>query len=124
MQAAEIPSKLNLRVLEEYDPDFGTHVARCLETGTVATADSMDEAHNLLLETLRLEIVHVSRARRALALFEKPAGAIYELRWQALAAEQIPVAQTVTVIDSPVGERKGVQSELSILSVKHTSVAS
>ena len=119
----DVPEKLNLRVLEEYDSDFNTHVARCLETGTVATADSIEEAHDLLMETLRLEVVQVSRARNALALFEKPAGPIYELRWQALAALQAPTTQTITVFDSPLGERKGVKSELSIHAVKQPSVA-
>jgi hypothetical protein len=114
----DVPNKLTLRVLEEYDSDFNTNVARCLETGTIATADTMEEAHDLLMETLRLEVVQVSRARNALALFEKPAGSVYELRWQALAAQHAPTSETVTVFDSPVGERKGIKSELSILSVK------
>jgi len=53
MHPEDVPQKLILRVLEEYDPNFKVHVARCLETGTLATADSMDEAHDLLMETLR-----------------------------------------------------------------------
>lgn len=124
MRPEEIPQKLNLRVLEEYDSDFKVHVARCLETGTIATAELVEEAHNLLMEALRLEVVQASRARNPLALFEKPAGPIYELRWQALASEQNPEPQTFTVIDSPVGERKGVMSELSIRAVKRAVVAS
>lgn len=119
----DVPNKLTLRVLEEYDSDFNTHVARCLETGTIATAESIEEAHDLLMETLRLEVVQVSRAGRALALFDKPAGSVYELRWQALAAQQIPTTETITVFDSPLGERKGVKSELSIHAVKRPSVA-
>ncbi len=122
MPLQDVPSKLTLRVLEEFDPEFKTNIARCLETGTVATAESIDEAHDLLMETLRLEVVQVSRARRPLALFEKPAGPIYELRWQALAAEHAPTPETITVYDSPLGERKGVKSELSILAVKQTTV--
>jgi hypothetical protein len=124
MPIEDVPEKLTLRVLEEFDPEFNTHVARCLETGTIATAETMEEAHGLLMESLRLEVVQVSRARRAVALFEKPAGAVYELRWQALASHQEPIAETVTVYEMPVGERKGVKSELSILSVKRTAVAS
>ena len=123
MRPEDVPQKLILRVLEEYDSDFKVHVARCLETGTRATADSMEEAHDLLMETLRLEVVQASRARCPLALFEKPAGPLFELRWQALASEQQPIAETVTVYDMPVGERKGVRSELSILAVKRDAVA-
>jgi hypothetical protein len=123
MRPEDVPHKLILRVLEEYDSHFKVHVARCLETGSITTADSMDEAHDLLMETLRLEVVQASRARCPLALFEKPAGPLYELRWQTLASEQEPVAETVTVYDSAVGERKGVRSELSILAVKRDSVA-
>jgi hypothetical protein len=119
----EVPNKLNLRVLEEYDLDFKVHVARCLETGTLATAETMAEAHNLLMETLRLEVVQASRPGKPMALFEKPAGPIYELRWQALAAEQDPIHEIVTVCDMPVGERKGVKSQLSIRAVKRTAMA-
>jgi hypothetical protein len=119
----DVPEKLTLRVLEEYDSDFKTHVARCLETGTIATADSPEEAHDLLMETLRLEVVQVSRARMALALFEKPAAPVYELRWQSLAAQEAPTTQTIMVFDSPLGERKGVKSELSIHAVKRPNVA-
>ena len=124
MAMEDVPSKLTLRVLEEYDEEFRVHVARCLETGTVATADSFDEAHDLLMETLRLEIVQVSRSRRPIALFEKPASAQYELRWQAIAANNPPTSEIVNVYDMPVGLRKGVKSEISILTVKRATVAS
>ena len=113
--------KLFLRVLEEYDSDFKTNVARCLETGTVAIAESMEEAGDLLMETLRLEIIQVSHARRALSLFQKPAGSVYQLRWQVLAAERAPTAETETIFDAPLGAYKGVRSELSINAVKRTA---
>lgn len=77
-----LPSHLTLRFLEEYDADTKQYVARCLETGTVATGDTEDSAHALLIQTIQLEAAAVSRALRESALFEKPAGAVYELRWQ------------------------------------------
>jgi hypothetical protein len=123
MHPEDIPQRLILRVLEEYDSDFKVHVARCLETGTLATGDSMEEAHDLLMETLRLEIVQASRARCPLALFEKPAGPSYVLRWQALGSEREPVVETLTVYDMAVGERKGVRSELSIFAVRRDALA-
>jgi hypothetical protein len=121
MTTEDVPAKLTLRVLEEHDDRFQTYVARCLETGTIVTGDSMEEAHDLLMETLQMEVIQAGRARRAYALFEKPAGPRYELRWQVLAAEQAPYEDTVTVFDAPLGARKGVRSEISILGVKRAA---
>jgi len=123
MQPEDVPQKLMLRVLEEFDNNFKVHVARCLESGTLATGHSMEEAHDLLMETLRIEVVQASRARRPLALFDKPAGPWFALRWQTLASEKEPVAETMMVYDMAVGDRKGVRSELSILAVKRDALA-
>ena len=93
----DLPVKLNLRVLEEYDPESNCYVARCLETGAVAAGRTIDEARQILMDVVRHDALLARRAGGILSLFCKPAGAECELRWQHLAALRGPVTVEVMV---------------------------
>lgn len=104
---------LELRVLEEYDPNYETFVARCLETGTTVTAPTMDELQRLMLENLRLEIKLAAKALKLDNLLRQQASSDVFVRWQQYAASARTESMDIDIEATP---RRTVKSEIKITS--------
>jgi hypothetical protein len=72
----------NLRVLIGYDDTYKVYVARCLETGSVVTADDQDTAKSMIKELLEDEIAFALEYRNLANLFSTPAPIEVWQRWQ------------------------------------------
>src|SRR5258708_1238430 len=71
-----------LRVLAEYDTAYKTHVAYCLETGSVVTAESFDDLKSMMKELLEDEISFAITNKNLTNLFSTPAGFDVFVKWQ------------------------------------------
>ena len=71
-----------LRVLAEYDTIYKTHVAYCLETGSVVTADAVDDLKTMMKELLEDEISFAIANKNLTNLFSTPASFDLFLKWQ------------------------------------------
>jgi hypothetical protein len=84
-----------LRVLAEYDTTYKTHVAYCLETGSVVTAENADDLKFMIKELLEDEISFAVANKNLTNLFSTPAGFDVFVKWQEAAekngAEDIPL---------------------------------
>ena len=79
---------LSLRVLSEFDKQFGVHVARCLETGHVVTADDATTAIDMMREILEDEINFAIEHQNLPNLFSAPASFDVWVRWRRAVAGQ------------------------------------
>lgn len=115
-------SSLDLKVLTEFDEDYGLYVARCLETGAVATGNTQDEATALIRQTLELDILLALRANNLEGLFQTNAPADVRARWyMAKASSGLEIVKlNIPDIGTP---KRGIQSELRIAKTREHSVA-
>ena len=109
---------INLRVLEEYDSDYSTYVARCLETGTIATADDPESLVEAVKEALTAEIVLAARADKLERLFARPSPPDVWARWLRAVGESGEPKSIALDVWPRIGRdaipRRGVQSAISI----------
>lgn len=105
---------LSLRVLEEFDEEHAMYVARCLETGTVATADSAEACRDLIKETLELEITLAATKRNFPNLFRQPASGEVWARWHAAAGESGNLSEMTLTVNVTLPTRREVKSEIRI----------
>lgn len=71
-----------LRVLAEYDTSYNTHVAYCLETGSVVTADNSRELKLMMKELLEDEVSFAIEHKNLTNLFSTPAAYDIFVKWQ------------------------------------------
>jgi len=71
-----------LRVLAEYDTTYKTHVAYCLETGSVVTGETVDELKIMMKELLEDEISFAIANKNLTNLFSTPASFDVFVKWQ------------------------------------------
>jgi hypothetical protein len=121
-------SHLKLHVLEEFDAEYNSYSALCLETGTIATADSADDLINAIKDALGCEIALAIRAGDLERLFASPAAPSARVRWlraAGLNSEVTTVPLDITpLIHMPSSpQRRGVQSELAIAKTLKRTVA-
>jgi hypothetical protein len=62
-----------LRVLAAWDSDYKVFVARCLETGSIVTADALDIVTDMIKEVLEDEITFAMEHNNLSNLFSSPA---------------------------------------------------
>lgn len=113
---------LRLRVLEEYDEEHNGYVARCLDTGTVATGKTPEEAHSVIKELLESDILLAIQVGHLRGLFRAPASSDVFDRWYAVqsAGGQVETERLNIALPS---SKRGVQSELSIVKATHRRTA-
>jgi len=71
---AEIERPLfTFRVLAEFDSEYNVYVARCLETGSVASADDMDTVLSMIEELLVDEVTFAIENDNLANLYSSPA---------------------------------------------------
>jgi len=97
---------IRLRVLAEYDEKYKTHVAYCLETGSVVTSDEPDELKEEMKELLEDEIMFALQHKNLANLFSSPAPYDKWIKWKEAAQQQKPEAIPL-LIESPA--KKGQQ---------------
>ena len=78
----------DLRVLAEYDTNYKTYVAHCLQTGSVTTADDMDTVLDMIKELLEEELVHAIKYSNYGNLFSSPAPPEVWKKWRTVAQQQ------------------------------------
>ena len=81
---------LNFRVLLRRDEKFAVDVAHCIETGNVVTADSPEEAVEMMKELLEDEISFALRNKNLKNLFSSPAPIEVFVQWVRAAQENDP----------------------------------
>jgi hypothetical protein len=115
MSATHDPfENLHLQVLEEIDPEYGTLVARCLETGTTVTADDAATLRKLITEALQLHIKLAAERGDAEAIYHQRATPDVWVRYNA-AASAGPSERVTLEVDVSGTPRRGVKSEISIV---------
>lgn len=102
---------LRFRVLEEVDPDYGTLVARCLETGTTVTADDAPTLRKLITTALQLHIKLAAESANPEALYHQRATPDVWVRYDAVSVKPDTVRIEVNLSSAP---RREVTSEISI----------
>lgn len=73
---------LKLRVLAEYNSTYNTFVARCLETGSVVTADDFDTLKSMIVELLEDEVTYAIEHDNLGNLQSAPAPVEVWVKWQ------------------------------------------
>jgi len=112
MDKAQDPfGHLHFRVLEEVDPEYGTLVARCLETGTTVTADDAPTLRKLITQALQLHIKLAAERGNPEALYHQRATPDVWVRYDAVSAAPDTVTIEVNLASAP---RREVKSEISI----------
>ena len=104
----ELRPLFNLRVLLRYDEKFGVHVAHCIETGNVVTADSPPEVIEMMKELLEDEISFALRHRNLKNLFSSPAPIEVLLQWVHAAQSRDP---DTVFLDVDFKELEGLEIE-------------
>lgn len=79
--AEVLASLFDLRVLLRYDTKYNVHVAHCIQTGSVVTSDSQEEALEMMKELLEDEIAFAIRHTNLKNLFSAPAPLEVHLQW-------------------------------------------
>lgn len=77
----ELIPMFNLRVLLRYDSKYKVHVAHCIETGNVVTAESEEEARAMIKELLEDEISFALINENLKNLFSSPAPMDVLVEW-------------------------------------------
>lgn len=112
---------LDLKVLVERDDTYETYVARCLESGSVATGDTPEQATALIKETLELEILLAIKDGSLANLLRFPAPPDVHERWYMArtmsGVEEVPL---YIPADPP---KRSVKPEISIVNRVKQSVA-
>lgn len=89
-----------LRVLAEYDTTYKTHVAYCLETGSVVTAETVDDLKTMMKELLEDEISFALANKNLTNLFSTPASFDVFIKWQEAAKNGV---EDITLdIENPI----------------------
>lgn len=81
-------SLFSFRVLLRYDQKFGVHVAQCIETGSVVTADRQEDSKAMIIELLEDEIAFALENNNLANLFSSPAPVEVWTQWVAAALKQ------------------------------------
>ena len=87
MTADILKAPFNFRVLVRHDEKYDVEVAHCIDTGSVVTSDSRDEALDMMKELLEDELSFALRNRNMKNLFSSPAPVEIRIQW-AEAAEK------------------------------------
>jgi hypothetical protein len=116
-----------LKLLVEYDDSSQTYVAHCLDTGAVATGNSLEEAQKLIQDVLENDILIAIRTNSLASLFNTSAPADVRTRWFEARADS-PESVTTIELKIPsdpdgVPPKRGVQTELRVGKTKQISVA-
>ena len=103
-------SSLDLKVLTEWDQDYGVYVARCLETGATATGPTDEAANKQIKSTLELDIQLAEKQGGLEALFFTRAEPEVWSRWYQARAASPQDVQVIPLEVSPPALKRGPSS--------------
>jgi predicted RNase H-like HicB family nuclease len=110
-----IIEQLDLRVYIEFDEDYQSYVARCIDTGASATGTTIEEAEWLIKEILENDFRIAIEQGTLRSLLHAEPSFDAKIRWYELKAaspesiRRIPLEVPASIL------RRGVQSELRII---------
>lgn|GEM_PF-5903130 len=78
---ASLTALFNFRVLLRHDEKYGVEVAHCIETGSVVTSDSPEEALEMMKELLEDELSFAIKNNNLKNLFSSPAPIDVRMQW-------------------------------------------
>jgi hypothetical protein len=111
----------NFRVLLRQDEKYRVHVAHCIETGSVVTADSEEEVRTMIKELLEDEISFALTNGNLKNLFSSPAPLDVLVEWMNAARERKETVETVE-LDVDVKETERLKIEPKNAPVKNNVV--
>lgn len=124
----DVPSiieQIEFRVLIEFEEEYQAYVARCIETGAVASGDTIEEAENSIKAVLENDFRIAITQGSLESLFHSPAAWDINVRWYEMKAHDPEgmrrVAIEVGSSDSP--QKRGMHSELRIFTDSKTRTA-
>jgi hypothetical protein len=79
------PRLFRLRVLAAWDSEYNVFVARCLETGSIVTADDAETVTDMIKEVLEDEITFAVENQNLSNLFSSPAPFEIWAQWRRVA---------------------------------------
>jgi predicted RNase H-like HicB family nuclease len=110
-----IIEQLELRVLVERDEDYGVYLATCIDTGAVATGETIEEAESLIRAVLENDF-RIAMERESLdSLFHAEAPWDAKVHWYEAKAADPGSVKKIRLEVAPGAERRSVQSELRII---------
>lgn len=112
----DLRTLFNLRVLLRYDEKFSVHVAHCIETGNVITADSPQQATEMMKELLEDEISFALRHKNLKNLFSSPASIEVLMQWVHAAQSKDP---DTVFLEVDFKELEGLEIEPKNASLKN-----
>jgi hypothetical protein len=71
----------DFRVFAEFDKTYNVYVAYCLETGTTATADDLQNLRRIMIDVLRDEVAFALTNKNLNNLYSTPAPLEIWLKW-------------------------------------------
>ena len=108
-----------LRAVLEFDPNYQVCVGRCLNTGSVATADDMDTAESMLMELLQDEIEFAVEHKNFTNLFSAPASPDVWAKWANLAAKEEPKKMYISITAEELKlDKPEIKGEISVVRLK------
>ena len=107
-----------LKILVEYDNDHQTCVAHCLDTGAVATGDTLEAALLVLQQVLQNDLQIATRTNSLESWFNTCAPADVQTRWleaKTVAPQSMKKMELeIPAFDEGVLPKRGVQSVIRI----------
>jgi predicted RNase H-like HicB family nuclease len=104
---------LDFRVFIDFDEDYGVFVARCLETGAVATGKTIEEAESLITSVLQNDFRIATEQKSIKSLLHGRDQTPFEAieGWYQVRAASPETMKQVTLDISSGPQKRGVQSE-------------
>jgi hypothetical protein len=90
LTADSLTALFNFRVLLRHDAKYGVEVAHCIETGSVVTSTSREEALEMMKELLEDEVSFALRNKNLKNLFSTPASLELRIQWAEAATKARP----------------------------------
>jgi hypothetical protein len=114
-------SKLDLRVLIEFDRGYQAYVAHCIDTGAVATGDNAADAQAEIKQVLEQDLLIAIRDNSFKSLLHIAAPADVRERWyRTITAD--PKAIEKVKLDIPLDPpRRGVHTEFRVAKIGHSA---
>ncbi len=100
------------RVLVEFDGDYNVYVARCLETGSVATADDSGTVIDMIQELLMDEAAYALEHDSLVNLYSRPSPISVWNRFVSAAHALAPKPAQRAIIPRSIGQE--VSTEIAI----------
>ena len=88
--ATQDQALFSFRVLLRFDQKYCVHVAQCIETGSIVTADRQEDSREMILELLEDEVAFALRNKNLANLFSSPAPVEVWEQWMEAAIKQDP----------------------------------